>query len=163
MTNYVVWAAKPLSHFQSTFTHIAKVSNMLRYITPLALTLVLAGAFLYTPTTAEESTKSGENGKLLRHVVMFQFKSTSSEADVQKVVDAFRELPSKIPTIADFEYGTNNSPENLADGLTHCFLVSFKSEEDRAAYLPHAAHMAFVDVLKPHLEKVVVIDYWAGK
>jgi hypothetical protein len=114
---------------------------------------------LYQPSTAEESAES----KMLRHVVMFQFKSTSSEADVQKVVDAFRELPKQIPAIADFEYGTNNSPEGLADGLTHCFLVTFKTEEDRKTYLPHPAHMAFVDVLKPHLEKVVVIDYWAAK
>ncbi len=136
---------------------------MLRYITPVALLLVLAGAFVYTPSTAEESAKSDEHGKMLRHVVMFQFKSTSSPADVQHVVDAFRELPSKVSAIADFEYGTDNSPEGLADGLTHCFLVSFKSEADRATYLPHEAHLAFIEVLKPHLEKAVVIDFWASK
>lgn len=98
---------------------------------------------------------------MLRHVVMFQFKDSSSEADVQRVVDAFRALPSKISEIAAFEYGVNNSPEGLDGGLTHCFLVTFKSEADRAAYLPHPDHQAFVEVLKPHLEKVTVIDYWA--
>lgn len=102
-----------------------------------------------------------EKPTMLRHVVMFQFKESSSEADVQKVVDAFRGLPGKISEIADFEYGVNNSPEGLDGGLTHCFLVTFKSEADRAAYLPHPAHQAFVEVLKPHLEKVTVIDYWA--
>ncbi len=105
---------------------------------------------------------AGES-KMLRHVVMFQFKSTSSAEDVQKVVDAFRKLPSQISEIADFEYGTDNSPEKLSGGLTHVFLVTFKSEADRAAYLPHPAHMAFVEVLKPHLEKVTVVDYWASK
>ncbi|MEM6776779.1 MAG: Dabb family protein [Planctomycetota bacterium] len=110
---------------------------------------------------AQAADHGGERDtKMLRHVVMFQFKSSSSDADVERVVDAFRELPSQIPEIADFEYGVNNSPENLNDDLTHCFLVTFASEEDRAAYLPHPAHLAFVDVLKPHLEKVVVIDYW---
>lgn len=102
-------------------------------------------------------------GKLLRHVVMFQFKESSSTEDIAGVVEAFRALPGKIPQIADFEYGTDNSPEKLADGLSHCFLVTFKSEADREVYLPHPAHLAFVDVLKPHLEKVVVIDYWASK
>lgn len=102
-----------------------------------------------------------EKPTMLRHVVMFQFKESSSEADVQKLVDAFRGLPSKISQIADFEYGVNNSPEGLDGGLTHCFLVTFKSEADRDAYLPHPAHKAFVEVLKPHLEKVTVIDYWA--
>lgn len=110
--------------------------------------------------TADEKAKEA---KMLRHVVMFKFKDSSNKEDIQGVVDAFRELPSKIPTIADFEYGTDNSPEGLADGFTHCFLVSFKSEKDREVYLPHAAHKAFVEVLKPHLDKVMVIDYWAAK
>ena len=104
-----------------------------------------------------------EEGKLLRHVVLFQFKETSSKDDVKKVVDAFRELPSKITAIADFEWGVNNSPEGLNDGLTHGFVITFKSEKDRDTYLNHVAHKAFVDVLKPHLEKPLVLDFWASK
>lgn len=111
-----------------------------------------------------ESTPQAESKKtMLRHVVIFKFKETSPAADVQKVVDGFRTLKSKIPEIASFEYGTNNSPEGLNDGFTHCFLVTFKSEKDRDAYLPHPAHKAFVDLLKPHLEKAMVIDYWAAE
>lgn len=124
------------------------------FLTLATLALTLGNA------NGQQETKEP---KLLRHVVMFQFKDSSSAADVQKVVDAFRALPSKISQIADFEYGTDNSPEGLAGGLTHVFLVTFASEEDRAAYLPHSAHQAFVEVLKPHLEKVTVVDYWASK
>jgi Stress responsive A/B Barrel Domain len=101
--------------------------------------------------------------KHLRHVVQFKFKESSSKAEVQTVVDAFRALPSKISAVADFEYGSDNSPEGLADGFTHCFLLTFKSEADRDIYLKHTDHMGFVDVLKPHLDKVQVIDYWASK
>jgi len=99
--------------------------------------------------------------KMLRHIVLFQFKETSSKEDVQKVVEAFQSLKTGIPEVAAFEYGVDNSPEGLANGFTHCFLVTFKSEEDRAIYLPHPKHKAFVEVLKPHLDKVQVIDYWA--
>lgn len=98
---------------------------------------------------------------VLRHVVMFKFKDATAASDIQKVVDAFRGLKAKIPEVAALEYGTDNSPEGLANGFTHCFLLTFKSEADRAAYLPHQAHKAFVEVLKPHLDKVQVIDYWA--
>lgn len=122
----------------------------------------LVGAFVLA-VSARPKAEDGQEEKMLRHVVMFEFKESSSEEDVQQVVDAFRALPSKIPEIADFEFGTNNSPENLNDGFSHCFLVTFKSEEDRETYLPHEAHKAFVEVLKPHLEKVMVIDYWAGE
>ncbi len=108
-------------------------------------------------------TNTSANGKMLRHVVMFKFKDASTPAEVKTVEDAFRALPSKIIEIKSLEWGTNNSPENLNDGFTHCFFVSFTSESDRASYLPHPAHQAFVEVLKPHLDKVMVIDYWAEK
>lgn len=102
------------------------------------------------------------DAKMLRHVVLFKFKDGTSPADVKKVEDAFGKLPSQIREIAAYEWGTNNSPENLNQGFTHCFFVTFKSEQDRGVYLPHPAHQAFVEVLKPHLDKVLVIDYWAN-
>jgi hypothetical protein len=104
-----------------------------------------------------------KTGKMLRHVVLFKFKEGSSADDVKKVEDAFRALPSKIKEVRSFEWGTNNSPEGLNDGLTHCFFVTFSSEKDRDVYLPHPEHTAFVNILKPHLEKAVVVDYWAEK
>ncbi|MBS1751160.1 MAG: Dabb family protein [Bacteroidetes bacterium] len=99
--------------------------------------------------------------KMLRHVVMFKFKDNATPAQVKEVEDAFRALPSKIKEIKSFEWGINNSPENLNEGLTHCFYLSFASEKDRDIYLPHPAHKAFGAVLKPYLDKVVVVDYWA--
>jgi Stress responsive A/B Barrel Domain len=122
----------------------------------------LAGG-LFVAISQMPSALAKDDAKLLRHVVMFKFKDAATEADVKKVVDAFRELPSKIPAVAEFEYGTNNSPEGLADGFTHCFFITFKTEKDRETYLPHPAHSAFVEVLKPHLDKALVVDYWAGK
>ncbi|MCH6235459.1 Dabb family protein [Cognataquiflexum rubidum] len=98
--------------------------------------------------------------KALRHVVLFKFKDGTAEADIQKVVDAFTALPSKIDVIKSIEWGTNNSPEGLDQGFTHCFFLTFASEEDRDIYLPHPDHKAFGAVLGPHLDKVLVVDYW---
>lgn len=103
------------------------------------------------------------NDKVLRHVVLFKFKETSTATDIKKVEDAFRALPSKISVIKSLEWGTNNSPENLAQGFTHCFFVTFANEKDRYIYLPHPEHKAFGKVLGPHLDKVLVLDYWAEK
>lgn len=108
-------------------------------------------------------TAQEKESRMLRHVVLFKFKDTSSKEEVEKVVDAFRSLKTSIPQVADFEYGTDNSPEGLANGFTHCFLITFKSEADRDVYLPHPKHKEFVEILKPHLDKVQVIDYWANK
>ena len=79
-------------------------------------------------------------GKVLRHAVFFSFRDTTSEEDVTAVVDAFRGLPDKIDAIIDFSWGTNNSPEGLDDGYTHCFFLTFKDKAGRQAYLPHPAH-----------------------
>lgn len=97
---------------------------------------------------------------LLRHAVLFSFKADSYPAGVKAVEEAFAALPGKIPEIRDYEWGINNSPEELNKGFTHLFFVTFTSEADRAVYLPHPAHLAFVEVLKPHLDEVLVLDYW---
>lgn len=100
-------------------------------------------------------------GKLLRHVVLFKFKESATPDDILKVEEAFKDLPDIIHGIKGFEWGTNVSPENLNDGFTHCFMVSFATAKDRDAYLPHPAHQAFVALLKPYLDKALVVDYWA--
>ena len=112
------------------------------------------------PANAQNTTTSNQ---LLRHVVLIKFKDNSKPADIKSIEDAFRALSGKINLIKDFEWGTNNSPEKLKQGLTHCFFVSFNNEKDRDNYLVHSAHKEFVEILMPHLDKVTVIDYWAGK
>lgn len=111
---------------------------------------------------AAEIEEAGPDS-LLRHVVMFAFKDSSSAAEIAEVEAAFHALPGKIPEIYDYEWGLNNSPEGLNKGLTHVFFLSFKSEADRAVYLPHPAHQAFGKVLEPHLEDVTVVDYWSRR
>lgn len=111
-------------------------------------------------SSVSNASKMEKSEKLLRHVVLFSFKEEASKADITKVQEAFSALPSKIPQIHSYEWGLNNSPEGLNKGLTHCFFITFKSEADRAIYLPHPDHKAFVDVLGPHLEDVLVVDYW---
>lgn len=123
--------------------------------------LLLLFSLIIATITSMHAQQTIKTEKQLRHVVLFKFKDGTSEADVKKVEDAFRALPSKIKEIKGFEWGTNNSPENLAQGFTHCFFVTFNSEEDRAVYLPHPAHKAFGALLGPYLDKVLVIDYWA--
>lgn len=113
-----------------------------------------------TPQKTQRGSAVNDPDRVLRHAVFFRFKDESTDEEIQRVVDAFRALPSKIPEIIDFAWGVNNSPEGLDDGFTHCFLLTFQDDAGRAAYLPHEAHKAFGDVLRPHMADVFVIDYW---
>ena len=114
---------------------------------------------LMTNTQALAQKKG--DGKFLRHVVLVNFKDSSTEADVKSVEESFAGLAKKIPLIKQFEWGTNNSPENLNQELTHCFFLTFLSEKDRDDYFVHPEHKAFVETVGPHLDKVTVVDYWA--
>jgi hypothetical protein len=100
------------------------------------------------------------NASLLRHVVLFSFKDEASPEAVDQVVSDFGRLPGQIPGIVSYEWGTNVSPEGLNDGFTHCFTLSFASNEDRDGYLVHPAHEAFVKTLGASLARSLVLDYW---
>ncbi len=128
----------------------------MRKIIALALFICAGFSFSYAQSMKKESN-------LLRHVVMFKFQDKATSKQIKEVEDAFHALPGKIKLIKDFEWGVNNSPEKLNQGLTHCFLVSFTTEKNRDAYLIHPAHKAFVEILKPYLDKATVLDYWAHK
>jgi hypothetical protein len=62
--------------------------------------------------------------------------------------------------MTDCDLGTDVSVENLQQGFTHCFVLTFRNEAGREIYLPHPAHREFGQMLGPHLDKVLVIDYW---
>ncbi len=119
--------------------------------------LVLAGV---SAVNADKKTKSDKPEKLLRHVVLFQFKQDTSKEKVKQVTATFAALPGKIDAIEDFEWGTDVSVENKAAGFTHGFLVTFRDAKGREEYLPHPAHQGFVKLVGPHVENVLVFDYW---
>ncbi|GIX01018.1 MAG: hypothetical protein KatS3mg111_4350 [Pirellulaceae bacterium] len=63
---------------------------------------IVSGVLLLAAIGMGATMQQGEQqkDKVLRHVVLFKFKEASSAEDIQKVVDAFRQLPAKIPQIA---------------------------------------------------------------
>jgi heme-degrading monooxygenase HmoA len=126
------------------------------------IALPLLGVFVMSaPVAAQVATKKNE--KVLRHVVLVKFKDDATKDQVQEVVTAFRALPKKIDAIIGFEDGTDVSSENLAQGFTHGFIVTFRDEKGRDAYLPHPEHEAFKKVALTRVDKVLVFDFWTAK
>lgn len=127
-------------------------------VTPLAF------LFLFTSLSMSEEPAAGTTDKeaktgVYRHVVLFGFKESATKEEIKKIEEEFGKLPGKIDTIIDYEWGTNVSPEGLDQGHSHCFLVTFKDKAGLEVYIPHPAHKKFVELLKPSLEKVTVLDY----
>jgi len=124
----------------------------------LLLLPLVAAAFALTAMAADSAaSKKGP----LRHLVAFKFKETATAADIKKINDEFRALKGKISQIVSFEMGVNNSPEGFNKGCTHGYILTFKSDKDRDAYLVHPDHKKFGELVGPVLADVFVIDFWA--
>jgi uncharacterized protein YebE (UPF0316 family) len=115
------------------------------------LSVILVSGMMVSATAADK----------LQHVVCFKFKTTATAQDIRQVEEAFQALKQKIPQVVTLEWGTNVSKEKRDKGFTHCFLLSFKSEADRDAYIEHPAHKAFGKLVGPVLDDVFVLDFWA--
>ena len=122
--------------------------------------IFLAAVGLFAFANQDQARAQAKSGELL-HVVSFKFKEGASKDQIKAVEDAFGALPSKIPGIASYTWGTNVSPEKHDKGFTHCFILGFKTEKDRDEYLVHPDHKAFGKTLGPVLGDVFVIDFWA--
>jgi hypothetical protein len=133
---------------------------MPRMLLVLTVVLALGALAVWNPNHADTPDAQP---KLLRHVVLFKFKADAKPEQIKAVEEGFAALPGKVKAVHDFEWGTNNSPEGLNRGYTHCFFVTFLNEADRQTYLDHPEHKKFVEILLPILEEPHVVDYWAAK
>lgn len=126
--------------------------------------LLLIAALGLAACSSATSSPTQMAEKELRHVVLFKFNDGALDADVEKVHQAFLNLATEIAVVKSFEWGLNDSPEDLHQDFTHCYVLTFDSEADRdSVYAPHPAHQAFVSSLGPHLEKAFVVDFWANQ
>ena len=127
-------------------------------VTLIAL-LALLGCCAYLAYSGPALAAAAEKPAGVRHVVLFKFKDSATRENIATVEKAFAALPRNIDVVRGFEWGTNVSPENLNQGFTHCFLLTFDSTRDRDAYLVHPAHKEFGKLLGPYLDKVTVVDF----
>jgi hypothetical protein len=116
------------------------------------LSLLLACLVCGTASTVNAAAK-------VHHVVCFKFKSSATEQDIKKIEEAFSALQEKVPGIETLKWGTNVSKEQRNKGFTHCFVLTFRTEKERDAYLEHPAHKAFGDLVGPLIDDLFVIDF----
>lgn len=127
----------------------------------LLLTLALSACSSSNANARSQPPLSEDSGaRVLRHIVLFKFKDDAPAEEVRRIEQAFAALPAQIPEIKGFEWGTDVGVEGKAQGFTHAFLVTFADEAARDVYLPHPAHRAFGALMRPQLDKVLVLDYW---
>ena len=97
----------------------------------------------------------------VRHVLIARLSPAMTASQFDQFINAFRDLTHKIEGILSFEYGENVSPEGLNQDMTHVIMLTFVNAAARDAYLPHPAHLQFVEFMGRLgiLEALLVIDY----
>ncbi|OPZ11623.1 MAG: Stress responsive A/B Barrel Domain protein [candidate division BRC1 bacterium ADurb.BinA364] len=96
---------------------------------------------------------------MVKHVVLMQKKSETSEAQMDELMSQLAALKKAIPDIRDFQGGKNVSIEGMARGYTHGFVMTFDSTEKIAAYLPHPEHKKAGARVKELCDSVLVMDF----
>ncbi|KAJ5431187.1 Dimeric alpha-beta barrel [Penicillium cf. griseofulvum] len=101
------------------------------------------------------------------HIVLFQFKSELAAEVVHDACERMLALKDQCihptlqkPYIKSASGGKDNSPEGIQNGITHAFVVEFRSAADRDYYVQSdPSHLAFVKTLDGLIEKAQVIDF----
>lgn len=101
---------------------------------------------------------------MINHIVVLKFKSGITESDIHSVIMQLAQLQKVIPSINNFSFGKNCSPEQLNKGFTHAFVMTFDDAKGRDVYLEHPEHIRIatkllVPMLEDGLESAMVIDY----
>jgi len=134
---------------------------MAKKIMVLVGLVVLCGGCVHVEVEEKYIETKGTTGeKVLRHVVMFAFKDSVSAEQIKQVEVNFGRLPEEIDEIKDFEWGKNLNTSEVSKGFTHCFVLTFESEEDLQIYEVHPAHEKFKDETIGHVKDLLVVDYW---
>ena len=87
---------------------------------------------------------------MIRHVAVFRFKDTVTDAIVDGIDETLATLPSIIPEIVSFSSGRN---ANITEGAWDYAVVSdFASPEDYLVYATNPQHVDMVkNLVGPHV------------
>lgn len=94
---------------------------------------------------------------MIRHLVLFRFKTDTPQSDRQAFLDMLRALPSKISEIVDFEAGFDvvRSPRSFDLAL----VASYADLAALDRYAKHEHHLPVIERSKEICEQVASVDY----
>lgn len=95
---------------------------------------------------------------MFRHVVMFQWKPDTTEADRGAVSDALAGLPAAIDTLRTYRIGPD---AGLApDNWDFVIVADFDDEAGYLVYRDHPAHQAVIaEAIKPAIAARAAVQY----
>ena len=95
----------------------------------------------------------------VKHIALFKFKAEVTEDQIDDLFDQILNATEEIPGIEDYVSGVDCSPEGLAQGYTHGFIMTLTDAAARDAYLTHPEHEKIKVLLGANVESVLAFDF----
>jgi hypothetical protein len=98
----------------------------------------------------------------ITHIVLCKFRADTSPAEIAGIWADLAALKDKLSGMVDARFGSNISPEGLAQGFNSGFVITFVDAASRDAYLIHPDHQRagarLVAALEGSINGLVVLD-----
>ncbi|MDH3974338.1 MAG: Dabb family protein [Deltaproteobacteria bacterium] len=94
---------------------------------------------------------------MIRHIVFFKFKESTSNDEREKLISALEGLKDKIEVVRELIVGRDigNKPNSCHIALDS----TFETFDDVEAYAVHPDHMEVVKMVKEVCESSLKVDY----
>ena len=94
---------------------------------------------------------------MITHIVLFKFKSETTEAEIQQLAEGLGGLPQSIEEIREFRFGKDvvRSERSYDLGL----VSSFEDLDALQRYNVHPEHQKVVTQVKTIASNVVTVDF----
>lgn len=94
---------------------------------------------------------------MITHVVLFKFKTETTEADIEQLIDGLAGLPEAIEAIREFRFGTDVLHSERS--YDFALVSSFDDLEALQSYQVHPEHQKVVAHVKAITTNVITADF----
>ena len=94
---------------------------------------------------------------MIKHVVMWKFKSGVAESEKQEMKQRLEALMGKVPTLAAISVGLDISHKDRSWDIV--LYSEFESQDDLKAYAVHPQHLEVADFVKTVVSEAAAVDY----
>ncbi len=96
---------------------------------------------------------------MIHHVVLFKFKTGTTDEQIHQLADALVVLKDKMSGVTHYVWGSSVSIEHLEKGYTHGFIMTFTDAASRDMYAPHPLHKELIgQFVDPICDNGLVFD-----
>ena len=94
---------------------------------------------------------------MLNHIVLFKFKASVEETDIQTIEDLLDDLTNKIVEIHQYEFGRNVTQSKRS--YDFALVALFANPESLQRYIEHPDHLAVLRKMSNMCENIVTVDF----